>query len=76
MPILGVDFEGLIFGILFYVQSNNGFHEFLHSGVFIDPETLDWNEGHEEISFLEINANDHSISEYVNILKKRLRDGD
>jgi len=51
-------------------------YPFLHSGVFIDPETLDWNEGHEEISFLEINANDHSISEYVNILKKRLRDGD
>ena len=50
-------------------------YPFLHSGVFIDPETLDWNEGHEEISFLEINANDHSIAEYVNILKKRLEDG-
>ena len=37
-------------------------YPFLHSGVFIDPETLDWNEGHEEISFLEINANDHSIA--------------
>tara|TARA_B100000809_G_scaffold233098_1_gene249547 strand:+ start:286 stop:900 length:615 start_codon:yes stop_codon:yes gene_type:complete len=50
-------------------------YPFLHSGIYIDPETLDWNEGHEEISFLEINANDHSIAEYVNILKKRLEDG-
>ena len=50
-------------------------YPFLHSGVFIDPETLDWDEAHEEISFLEINANDHSIAEYVNILKKRLEDG-
>ena len=50
-------------------------YPFLHSGVFIDPETLDWNEGHEEASFLEIDARDHSIAEYVNILKERLEDG-
>ena len=46
---------------------------FLHSGIFIDPETLDWMEGGEtdRDSFTEIDGRDHSIREYVDILKER-----
>ena len=48
---------------------------FLHSGISIDPETLDWMEGGETDrgSFTEIDGRDHSIGEYVDILKERLK---
>ena len=48
---------------------------FLHSGISIDPETLDWMEGGEtdRDSFTEIDGRDHSIGEYVDILKERLK---
>ena len=48
---------------------------FLHSGISIDPETLDWMEGGEtdRDSFTEIDGRDHSIREYVNILKERIK---
>ena len=46
---------------------------FLHSGISIDPETLDWEEGGEanRDSFTEIDGRDHSIEEYLDILKER-----
>ena len=47
-------------------------YPFLHSGIFIDPETLDWEEGGEANrgAFTEIDGRDHSIKEYFNILMK------
>ena len=50
-------------------------YPFLHSGISIDPETLDWMEGGETDrgSFTEIDGRDHSIREYVDILKERLK---
>ena len=50
-------------------------YPFLHSGISIDPETLDWMEGGETDrgSFTEIDGRDHSIREYVNILKERIK---
>ena len=46
---------------------------FLHSGIFIDPKMLDWMEGGEtdRDSFTEIDGRDHSIQEYVDILRER-----
>ena len=48
-------------------------YPFLHSGIYIDPETLNWEEGGEANrgSFGEIDGRDHSIQEYVDILKER-----
>ena len=48
-------------------------YPFLHSGIFIDPETLNWEEGGEANrgSFGEIDGRDHSIQEYVDILRER-----
>ena len=48
---------------------------FLHSGISIDPETLDWMEGGETDrgSFTEIDGRDHSIREYVDILQERIK---
>ena len=43
---------------------------FLHSGIHIDPETLDWDESHEEDSFFEIDGRDHSIQEYYDVLEE------
>ena len=45
---------------------------FLHSGIFIDPKMLDWMEGGEtdRDSFTEIDGRDHSIQEYLDILKE------
>ena len=50
-------------------------YPFLHSGISIDPETLDWMEGGETDrgSFTKIDGRDHSIREYVNILKERIK---
>ena len=47
-------------------------YPFLHSGIFIDPETLNWEEGGEANrgSFGEIDARDHSIEEYIDILNE------
>ena len=47
-------------------------YPFLHSGIFIDPETLDWMEGGEtdRDSFTEIDGRDHSIREYLDVLKE------
>ena len=47
-------------------------YPFLHSGIFIDPITLEWDKSHEERSFFEIDGQDHSIQEYLNILKKHV----
>ena len=48
-------------------------YPFLHSGISIDPETLDWMEGGEtdRDSFTEIDGRDHSIQEYLDILKEK-----
>ena len=45
-------------------------YPFLHSGIRIDPETLDWMEGGEtdRDSFTKIDGRDHSIQEYIDIL--------
>ena len=45
---------------------------FLHWGIYIDPETLEWDESHEETSFLQIDVRDHSIREYFNILSEHI----
>jgi len=49
-------------------------YPFLHSGISIEPETLDWEEGGEANrgSFSEIDGRDHSIEEYLDILKERI----
>ena len=46
-------------------------YPFLHSGISIDVETLNWEEGGEanRSSFGEIDGRDHSIKEYLKILK-------
>jgi len=44
-------------------------YPFLHSGIQIDPETLEWDESHEEDSFFEIDGQDHSIQEYYDVLE-------
>jgi len=46
-------------------------YPFLHSGISIDVETLNWEEGGEANrgSFGEIDGRDHSIKEYLKILK-------
>ena len=46
-------------------------YPFLHSGISIDAETLNWEEGGEvnRGSFGEIDGRDHSIKEYLKILK-------
>ena len=52
-------------------------YPFLHSGISIDAETLDWEEGGEASrgSFGEIDGRDHSIVYYNRTLKERLKDG-
>ena len=47
-------------------------YPFLHSGIKIDPETLEWDESHEEESFFEIDGRDHSIQEYYDVLEKHV----
>ena len=39
-------------------------------GIAIDPETLSWSEKNEIGDFTKIDARDHSIKEYLNILKR------
>ena len=41
-----------------------------HWGIAIDPETLSWSEKNEIGDFTKIDARDHSIKEYLNILKR------
>ena len=41
---------------------------YVHSGIHIDPETLDWNETHHEDSLWSIDSSDHSIKDYLDIL--------
>ena len=41
-----------------------------HWGIAIDPETLSWSENNEIGDFTKIDARDHSIKEYLNILKR------
>jgi hypothetical protein len=43
-------------------------YPYVHSGIHIDPETLNWDESHEEGNFLETDGLDHSVQEYVDIL--------
>jgi len=52
-------------------------YPFLHSGISIDPKTLDWEEGGEANrgSFTEIDGRDHSITYYSRTLNARLKDG-
>ena len=49
-------------------------YPFLHSGISIDPKTLNWEEGGEANrgSFTEIDGLDHSILKYVTTLKEQL----
>ena len=50
-------------------------YPFLHSGISIDAETLDWEEGGEANrgSFGEIDGRDHSITYYTRILKGHIK---
>jgi hypothetical protein len=50
-------------------------YPFLHSGISIEPETLDWEEGGEANrgSFSEIDGRDHSIIYYTRILKGHIK---
>ena len=41
---------------------------YVHSGIHIDPETLDWDESHIEDSMLGIDGLDHSIKDYLDML--------
>jgi len=50
-------------------------YPYVHSGIHIDPETLNWDESHEEGNFMETDGLDHSVQEYVDILKERIDDG-
>ena len=45
---------------------------YVHSGIHIDPKTLDWDETHKEGSFLKIDGLDHSIDDYLGWLKKNI----
>ena len=47
-------------------------YPFLHSGIQINPETLEWDESHEEESFFEIDGRDHSIQEYYDVLEEHV----
>ncbi len=47
-------------------------YPFLHSGIQINPETLEWDESHEEESFFEIDGRDHSIQEYYDVLEEHI----
>ena len=47
-------------------------YPFLSSGIHIDPETLEWDESHEEESFFEIDGRDHSIQEYYDVLEEHV----
>jgi hypothetical protein len=49
-------------------------YPFLHSGISIDPRTLDWEEGGEANrgSFTEIDGRDHSINYYLGVLKRQI----
>ena len=47
-------------------------YPFLHSGIYIDPETLDWDETHLEEGFLKVDARDHSIQEYYDTLMEHM----
>ena len=50
-------------------------YPFLHSGISINVETLDWEEGGEanRESFSKIDGRDHSISYYTRILKGHIK---
>ena len=41
---------------------------FVHSGVHIDPETLEWDESHIEDSMWGIDKQDHSVVDYLDML--------
>ena len=41
---------------------------FVHSGVHIDPETLEWDESHIEDSMFGIDKQDHSVVDYLDML--------
>lgn len=43
---------------------------YIHWGIAIDPETLSWSENNEIGDFTKIDARDHSIKEYLNILRR------
>ena len=47
-------------------------YPFLHSGIMINADTLEWSEGGEahRDSFTEIDGQDHSIHGYLKSLKK------
>ena len=47
-------------------------YPFLHSGIHVDPETLEWDESHEEESFFKIDGRDHSIQEYYDVLEEHV----
>ena len=41
---------------------------YVHSGIHIDPETLEWDETHQEDSMWGIDSLDHSVVDYLDIL--------
>ena len=47
-------------------------YPFLHSGIHVDPETLEWDESHDEESFFKIDCRDHSIQEYYDVLEEHV----
>jgi hypothetical protein len=43
-------------------------YPYVHSGVVIDVNTLEWSENHKEGSFTDTDSKDHSIKDYLDIL--------
>ena len=47
-------------------------YPYQHWGIKIDAQTLDWSEYHKIEDFTKIDARDHSIKEYIKILKRHI----
>ena len=45
-------------------------YPFLQSGILIDVKTLDWSESDDYASITEIDGRDHSISFYLDMLRR------
>ena len=43
-------------------------YPYVHSGVVIDVNTLEWSENHKEGSFTSTDSKEHSIKDYLDIL--------
>lgn len=48
---------------------------YVHSGIVINIETLEWDENHDEGNLLQTDGLDHSIKDYLDVLYKHLDNG-